>query len=202
MGAVARCCAQLLGLSDRTDFAHAVRQPAAERAAKGVRCWDHVVAMLFCQMGSAHSLREIGGGVATALGQLVHLGVQRPPTRSTLASANAHRPWQLYETLFYQVRTRCQAVAALKRRRFRFNHPWRTLDTTLIELCATVFEWARFVRTKGAIKLHLQLDHHGWLPCWALVTAGDVNDVRVAQQLTFAPGTLGARDRGYLDYAV
>jgi IS4 transposase len=65
-----------------------------------------------------------------------------------------------------------------------------------------VFDWARFVRTKGAIKLHLQLDHQGCLPCWALVTEGDVNDVRVAQRLTFAPGTIVAMDRGYLDYAL
>jgi hypothetical protein len=92
------------------------------------------------------------------------------------------------------VLTRCQAVAALTRRRFRFKHPLRTLDTTLIELCATVFDWARFVRMKGAITLHLQLDHQGCLPCWALVTAGDVNDVRVSQQLTFAPGTIVAMD--------
>ncbi len=202
MVVVASCFAQILALIDRTDFARAVRQHAAERAAKGFSCWDHFVAMLFCQMGSAHSLREICGGLATALGKLVHLGVQRTPTRSTLAYANAHRPWQLYETLFYQVLTRCQAVAALKRRRFRFKHPLRTLDTTLIELCASVFDWARFVRTKGAIKLHLQLDHQGCLPCWALVTEGDVNDVRVAQQLTFAPGTIVAIDRGYLDYAL
>jgi hypothetical protein len=202
MVAVASCFAQILALIDRTDFARAVRQHAAERAAKGFGCWEHFVAMLFCQMGSAHSLREICGGLATALGKLVHLGVRRTPTRSTLAYANAHRPWQLYETLFYQVLTQCQAVAALKRRRFRFKHPLRTLDTTLIELCASVFDWARFVRTKGAIKLHLQLDHQGCLPCWALVTEGDVNDVRVAQQLTFAPGTIVAIDRGYLDYAL
>jgi hypothetical protein len=202
MVAVASCFAQILSLIDRAGFARAVRQHQAERAAKGFSCWAHVVAMLFCQMGSAHSLREICGGLATALGKLVHLGVRRPPTRSTLAYANAHRPWQLYETLFYQVLTQCQAVAALKRRRFRFKHPLRTLDTTIIELCATVFDWARFVRTKGAIKLHLQLDHQGCLPCWALVTEGDVNDVRVAQRLTFAPGTIAAMDRGYLDYAL
>jgi Transposase DDE domain/Domain of unknown function (DUF4372) len=202
MVAVASCFAQILALIDRTDFARAVRQHAAERAAKGFSCWDHFVAMVFCQMGSAHSLREICGGLATALGKLVHLGVRRTPTRSTLAYANAHRPWQLYETLFYQVLTQCQTVAALKRRRFRFKHPLRTLDTTIIELCATVFDWARFQRTKGAIKLHLQLDHQGCLPCWALVTDGDTNDVRVAQQLTFPPGTIVAIDRGYLDYAL
>lgn len=153
-------------------------------------------------MGSVHSLREICGGLATALGKLVHLGVQRTPTRSTLAYANAHRPWQFYEMLFCQVLPRCQAVAALKRRRFRFKHPLRTLDTMLVELCASVFDWARFVRTKGAIKLHLQLDHQGCLPCWVLVTEGDVNDVRVAQPLTVAPGTLVVIDRSCLDYAL
>jgi hypothetical protein len=202
MVAVASCFAQILALIDRVAFAKAVRQHQAERGAKGFSCWDQFVGMLFCQMGSAHSLREICGGLATALGKLVHLGVRRPPTRSTLAYANAHRPWQLYETVFYHVLGRCQALAATKRRRFRFKNPLRTLDTTIIELCALVFDWARFQRTKGAIKLHLQLDHQGCLPCWALVTDGDPNDVRVAQQLTFAPGTIVAMDRGYLDYAL
>src|SRR5437879_5680456 len=127
MVAVASCFAQILSLIDRAGFARAVRHHQAERGAKGFSCWEQFVSMLFCQMGSAHSLREICGGLATALGKLVHLGVRRTPTRSTLAYANAHRPWQLYETLFYQVLTQCQAVAALKRRRFRFKHPLRTL---------------------------------------------------------------------------
>ena len=202
MVAVASCFAQILALIDRPTFARAVRQHQAERGAKGFSRWDQFVSMLFCQMGSAHSFREICGGLATALGKLVHLGVRRTPTRSTLAYANAHRPWQLYESVFYDLLRRCQALAATKRRRFRFKNPLRTLDSTLIELCAQVFDWARFQRTKGAIKLHLQLDHQGCLPCWALVTDGDTNDVRIAQQLTFAPGTIVAIDRGDLDYAL
>ena len=141
------------------------------------------------------------GGLATALGKLVHLGVRRTPTRFTLAYANAHRPWQLYESVFYDLLHRCQVLAATKRRRFRFNNPVRTLDSTLIELCAQVFDWARFQRTKGAIKLHLQLDHQGCLPCWALVTDGDTHDVRRAPTLRFAPGTIVVIDRGYVDYA-
>jgi hypothetical protein len=202
MVAVASCFAQMLALIDRTAFGRAVQQHQAERGTKGFSCWDQFVSMLFCQMASAHSLREICGGLATALGKLVHLGVRRTPTRSTLAYANAHRPWQLYESVFYDLLHRCQVLAATKRRRFRFKNPLRTLDSSLIELCAQVFDWARFQRTKGAIKLHLQLDHQGCLPCWALVTEGDVNDVRVAQTLTFAPGTIVVVDRGYLDYAL
>ena len=199
---VASCFSQLLSLVDRGSFARAVRQHQAERGAKGFGCWDQFVAMLFCQMGGANSLREICGGLATATGKLVHLGLHQAPTRSTLSYANTHRPWQLYQTVFEELLKSCQSLAATKKRRFRFKHPLRSVDTSIIELCIQVFDWARFQRTKGAIKLHLQLDHQGCLPCWALVTDGDTNDVRIAQKLEFAPGTIVVIDRGYLDYAL
>jgi len=136
------------------------------------------------------------------MGKLVHLGLTQAPTRSTLAYANSHRPWQLYQAVFEELLKSCQTLAATKKRRFRFKQPLRSLDASVIELCVKVFDWAKFQRTKGAIKLHLQLDHQGCLPCWALVTDGDTNDVRVAQKLEFAPGTIVAMDRGYLDYAL
>jgi IS4 transposase len=202
MIAVASCFSQLLSLVDRATFARAVRQHQAERGAKGFSCWDQFVAMLFCQMGGANSLREICGGLATATGKLVHLGLHQAPTRSTLAYANSHRPWQLYQTVFEELLDSCQSLAATKKRRFRFKHPLRSVDTSIIELCIKVFDWAKFQRTKGAVKLHLQLDHQGCLPCWALVTDGDTNDVRIAQKLEFAPGTIVVLDRGYLDYAL
>jgi len=199
---VASCFSQLLSLVDRVVFARAVKKHQAERGAKGFSCWDQFVAMLFCQMGAAHSLREICGGLGTAMGKLVHLGLRQAPTRSTLAYANTHRPWQLYESVFEELLKSCQALADTKQRRFRFKHPLRSLDASVIELCVKVFDWARFQRTKGAIKLHLPLDHQGYLPCWALVTDGDTNDVRVAQKLELAPGTIVVIDRGYLDYAL
>lgn len=199
---VASCFSQLLSLVDRASFGRAVRQHQAERGAKGFGCWDQFVAMLFCQMGGANSLREICGGLATATGKLVHLGLHQAPTRSTLAYANAHRPWQLYQTVFEELLKSCQNLAATKKRRFRFKHPLRSVDTSIIELCIKVFDWARFQRTKGAVKLHLQLDHQGCLPCWALITDGDTNDVRIAQKLEFAVGTIVVIDRGYLDYAL
>jgi hypothetical protein len=191
----------MLALIDKMAFVRAVRHHQAERGAKGFSCWDQFVAMLFCQMGGGQLTARNLRGLATALGKLVHLGLRRAPTRSTLAYANAHRPWQLFETVFYSVLGRCQALAVTKRRRFRFKTPLRALDTTIIERCATVFDWARFQRTKGAIKLHLHLDYQGCLPCWALVTDGDTNDVRVAQGLAFAPGTIVVVDRGDLDDA-
>jgi IS4 transposase len=104
--------------------------------------------------------------------------------------------------VFEELLKSCQSLAATKKRRFRFKHPLRSVDTSIIELCIKVFDWAKFQRTKGAVKLHLQLDHQGCLPCWALVTDGDTNDVRIAQKLEFAPGTIVVLDRGYLDYAL
>ena len=93
-----------------------------------------------------------------------------------------------FETVFYDVLARCRDLAWTKRRRFRFNNPLRSLDSTTIDLCAEVFDWAAFRRTKGAVKLHLQLDHRGCPPCWALVTEGARHDVKAAQSLSFAPG--------------
>jgi hypothetical protein len=199
---VASCFAQVLELIDRGGFGRAVRELDTERGAKGFRSWDQFVAMLFCQLGSAHSLREICGGLATALGRVVHLGLKAAPKRSTLAYANEHRSWKLYQRVFEQLLGRCQELAAGRRRPFRFKNPLRILDSTVIDLCLEMFDWARFQRTKGAIKLHLQLQDRGCLPCWALVTEGRTHDVRVAQGLSFEPGTIVAMDRGYNDYAL
>ena len=202
MIAVTSCFSQLLSLIDRAGFARAVKQHYGERGAKGFSCWDQFVSMLFCQMGSAHSLREICGGLGTAMGKLVHLGMREAPSRSTLAYANNHRPWQVYQTVFEDLLTQCQALAARKKRRFRFKNPLRSLDGSVIELCVSVFDWARFQRTKGAIKLHLQLDHQGYLPCCAVLTDANTSEISIARQMEFAPGTIVVVDRGYLDYTL
>lgn len=202
MVAVASCFSQVLKLVDRNDFELAVAQHGAEKGAKGFSCWDQFVAMEFCQLGGANSLREIHGGLATAMGKLVHLGVSKAPAHSTLAYANEHRPWQLYEMVFKDVLARCRMLADTKRRNFRFKNPLRSLDSSVIDLCLKVFDWAHFRRAKGAIKLHLQLDHQGYLPCWAVVTEGKTHDVKVAQTLSFEPGTIVAMDRAYVDFAM
>jgi len=191
---------QVLSLVNRNDFSRAVRQWDAERGAKGFRCWDQFVAMIFCQLASADSLREISGGLSTALGKLTHLGLKEAPARSTLSYANQHRPWQLFESVFYQAAEQAHALAAQQKRRFRFKNPLVSIDSTTIELCLSVFDWARFRRKKGAVKLHLMLNHQGCLPSWALLTDGKVHDVKAARILDFEPGTIVVADRGYLDF--
>jgi IS4 transposase len=90
--------------------------------------------------------------------------------------------------------------ATRKKRKFRFKNPLISLDATVIDLCATMFDWAKFRSTKGAVKLHLLLDHDGYLPSYAVITEGRKHEVRVARQMRFAPGTILVFDRGYVDY--
>jgi hypothetical protein len=197
---MARFCSifnQLLQLFPRVDFQRAVAETTAERHARGFTCWGQFVAMLFCQLGKAQSLREICGGLASCEGRLAHLGITAP-NRSTLAYANEHRPWQLYQAVFYQLLARCQAVAP--KNKFRFKNPLLSLDATIIDLCATVFPWAAFRRTKGAVKLHFTLDHDGYLPTLMVMTEGKQREVGTARQQTFAAGTILVFDRGYLDF--
>ena len=199
MNRVCSIFAQLLGLLSRGEFEQAVGRHKAERHARGFTCWGQLVAMLFCHVGQARSLREICQGLAASEGKLRHLGIPKAPQRSTLAYANEHRPWQLYETVFHQLLNRCRSEAA-GRKKFRFNNKLVSLDSTSIDLCASVFDWARYKRTKGAVKLHLVLDHEGYLPCFAVLTDGKSHDVTVGRTLTFQPGTIVAMDKGYVDY--
>lgn len=191
---------QLLQLFPKTEFYQAVKRTKAERHARGFTCWGQFVAMLFCQLGRAHTLREITGGLRSCEGKLKHLGITAP-SHSTLAYANAHRPWQLYEEIFYGLFAKIRSQIQGKKK-FRFKNKLVTLDSTVIDLCISLFDWAKFRQTKGAIKLHLILDHDGYLPSYALITPGNVADVKVAQGLQFDPGTVVVDDRGYNDYSL
>ena len=193
---------QVLKLFSRGDFEKAVKRHGAERHARGFTSWGQCMAMLFCQLGRAHSLREICGGLACCEGQLKHLGVPTAPKRSTLAYANEHRPWELYQTVFEQTLVKCQELVRSQggRKKFRFRNKLMSLDGSIIDLSVSMFDWAKYKRTKGAIKLHLLLDHDGYLPSFAVVTEGKTSEIKVARTLRFDPGTILAIDRGYVDY--
>jgi hypothetical protein len=141
------------------------------------------------------------GGLASE-GKLKHLGVSDSPKRSTLSYANANRPWSLYQTVFEQLLSKCQLTTAGhgKRKKFRFKNKLVSLDSSVIDLSLSLFDWAQFRRTKGAVKHHLLLDHDGYLPSFAVVTNGKTSDIKVAQRLRFERGTVVVMDRGYIDY--
>lgn len=158
--------------------------------------------MLFCQLAQAKSLREITEGLQASEGKLKHLGLPEAPARSTLAYANSHRPWELYETVFHQLLADCRRRLGVVKAGSRLGLPGKllSLDATVIDLCAAVFDWAHFRTTKGAVKLHLLLDHDGYLPCYAVITEGRTHEIQVARKLRFQSGTMLVFDRGYTDY--
>lgn len=190
---------QILQIFSKGEFYRAVTETGAEKGAKGFTCWQQFVGMLFCQIGQAHSLREICGGLASCLGKLKHLGIDNAPKRATLSYANEHRPWVLYQKIFYQLLNKCKVLAEGKKK-FRFKNKLLSLDATTIELCASLFDWAKFRQTKGAVKLHLLLDHEGYLPVFASITEGKVHEVNIAKGLSFPKGSIIVIDRGYVDY--
>ena len=194
---------QVLKLFSRGEFEKAVKEHQAERHARGFTSWGQFMAMLFCQLGRAHSLREICGGLACCEGQLKHLGVPVAPKKSTLAYANERRPWELYQTIFEQTLGKCRELVASqggRKKKFRFKNKLMSLDGSIIDLSVSMFDWAKFRQTKGAIKLHLLLDHDGYLPSFGVVTEGKTSEIKVARTIRFDPGTILAIDRGYVDY--
>ena len=188
MSQVCSIFSQLLKLFPRAEFEQAVRQHRGERHARGFTCWGQFVAMLFCQLGRAQSLREICGGLAASQGKLRHLGLSAAPPRSTLAYANRQRPWQIYETVLQQLLAKCRGAAP--GHKFRFKNKLLSLDASVIDLCASLFDWAQFRRTKGAVKLHLVLDHDGYLPSFCVVTDGKTPDLAPVRQMLFDPATI------------
>jgi hypothetical protein len=156
--------------------------------------------MLFCQFTQAKSLREISDGLAVTCGKLNHLGLRAAPAKSTLAYANAHRPYKLFENLFSQILALCREESPGKKKKFRFKNKLLSLDSTTIDLCFSLFPWADFRQTKGAVKLHLLLDHDGYLPDFAVITDGKHHDVSVACNFTLPVGSIIAVDRGYCDF--
>jgi hypothetical protein len=190
---------QLLQFFPRSEFEQEVKGTKAERHARGFASWDHFVAMLFCHLADGQSLREITGGLASCQGRLEQWGVIKPPKRSTLAYANQHRPWQLFENVFYRLCDRFRTELG-PTTRFRFKNPLLSIDSSVVTLALKTFPWAHWSRQKGAIKLHLTLDHAGYLPEALVITTGRYSELTIARRRQYARGTLLAMDKGFVDF--
>jgi hypothetical protein len=195
---------QLLQQCPSLEFAALVKKHNAERGAKGFSCRAQLVAMLFCQLAHADSLRQICNGLACCVGKLVHLGMSGAPNKSSLAYANEHRPADLYEELFYTVLARFRDERGLgaRKRKFRFKNKLLSLDSTTVSLCLKMFPWAKFRRAKGGVKAHVLLDHDDYLPRYVLISEARRSDVKMAGAFKLNPGSIVAIDRGYNDYAL
>ena len=184
---------QMLQLFPRFEFQKAVSKTGTEYHARGFSSWNHFTAMLFGQLAGQDSLRGIEAGLATQSKGLYHLGIE-PVHRSTLAYANEHRTYTLFEALFFQMLSKCQPIAP--QHTFRFKNPLYSLDATVIDLCLALFDWALFRATKGAVKLHVKLSHAGYLPTFMVVTEGKVHETQIAPSIPLEKGDVAIFDKG------
>src|SRR3990167_5107478 len=189
---------QMLQMFPRYEFEKAVKETKTEYHARGFKSWNHFAAMLFGQLAGQDSLRGIEAGLATQSKHLYHLGI-KPIHRSTLAYANEHRPHELFKKIFEAMLSKCQPLAP--KHKFRFKNPVNSIDATVIDLCLSLYDWAKFRTTKGAVKLHVKLNHAGYLPTFMVMTEGKVHESTMAPSVPLESGDVVVFDRGYNDFA-
>jgi putative transposase len=189
---------QILKLVPRHEFETLAKQHHSGRAFRKASRWSQFVSLTMAQLSGRNSLRDIVDNMSAQMHRLYHLGSAKL-SRSNLSRINEGKPYALYETLFGKLLIRCQGVAP--GHNFRFRHPLYSLDASTIDLCLSAFPWADFRTTKGAIKLHVGLNHAGYLPEFVVVTEGKKHDVTVGRTLSFPKGSIVAIDKAYNDYA-
>lgn len=191
---------QILSFFDNSILKKASKNHNADKHNKGFSSTDHFIAMLFCQFAYAKSLREICDGLKSCLNKTMHLGMMRLPTKSNLSYVNGTRSWEYFQELFYLTLKKVQSEQFPRKKKFRFKNKLYSMDASIIDLCLSMFDWAHYRTTKGAIKLHLLLDHDGYLPTFVNITTGKVHEVNIAREIRLPPGSILAVDRGYNDY--
>jgi Transposase DDE domain/Domain of unknown function (DUF4372) len=189
--------AQLLKYIPRHEFETLANQHHSGRRFRSASRWSQFVALALAQLSGRTSLRDIVANLSVQAHRLYHLG-SAVLSRSNLSRINEHKPYVLYEALFGKLLARCQALAP--RHGFRFRNKLYSLDASTVDLCLSLFPWANFRTTKGAIKLHVGLDHDGYLPEFVSLTDGKTTDIEAGRILAFPTGSIVVYDRGYTDY--
>ena len=191
---------QLLDLIPRHQFETLVGNLGGDQYVKKFTTWNQFTSLLYAQASGKNSLRDIQNGLAAQSSKLYHLGFLDRICRSTLSDANAHRDWRIFEGLFYRMLERCRLVTP--HHPFRFKNPLYSLDTTSIDLCLAMFPWATYKQTKGALKLHCQLDHSGNIPSFVYMTNGKIRETTaVRESFSLLPDSIYCFDKGFLDFA-
>jgi putative transposase len=189
---------QILKLVCRHEFESLAKTHHRGQKLRKMSRWSQFVALCMAQLSGRSSLRDIESNLCAQQSKLYHLGVTKV-TRSSLARVNEQQPCGLYESLFGRLLNRCQAMAP--GHGFRFHNKLYSLDASTIDLCLSVFPWAKFRTTKGAIKLHAAINHDGYLPSFVALTEGNVHEVKMAKYVQLPKGSIVVFDRGYIDYA-
>ena len=163
-------------------------------------CWDHFLCMAFAQLTFRESLRDIVACLRSQERRLYHLGIRGTVSRSTLADANEARDWRIYADFAHILIGQARALYVHEELGLDLANTVYALDSTIIDLCMTLFPWARYKSTQNALKLHTLLDLRGSIPTFVRVTAAQIHDVNILDLLTPEAGAFYVMDRGYLDF--
>jgi hypothetical protein len=193
--------AQVLEFVPRWHFRQAVARHAGNRRVRRFSCWDQFIVMAFAQLTFRESLRDIQICLEALAPKLYHVGLQGAVARSTLADANERRPWQIWADLAAELIAEARALYAHEPLAVRLKNSLYAFDTTTIDLCLNLFPWCRFRRHKSAVKLHVQLDLRGNIPCFVALTGGATHEVNLLDALPLEPGSYYLLDRGFVDFA-
>lgn len=199
--------AQMLGLLPRPLFDASVASHQGDKGSKGITCWDVFCTMLFAQLSGTDSLREICQGLKTHHGKLPHMRQGWVPNTSSLAYTLAHRPWQIFSEFHRHLVEAARRECIGRRRIAELEQGVFSIDSTSIDLCLSVFPWAKFRARKGAVKVHTVLENSSSLPVFAHVTDGATSDLRglregIIPQFPLPAGSIVVLDRGYCDYGL
>ncbi len=192
--------AQLTDLIHREQFARLVRRYDGEYKVKSFSCWDQFLSMAFGQLTFRDSLSDIEVCLRARQDQLYHLGLRGRVSHSTLADANRVRDWRIYADLAQILIRQARSIYQTEPIGVELEETVYALDSTTIDLCLNLFPWARFRRTKAAVKLHTLLDIRGSIPTFISISEGKQADVRVLDELLLEPGAFYVMDRGYVDF--
>jgi len=192
---------QIMDFLPTYEFHQCVRRYHGHYKMKSFSCWDQFLCMAFAQLTYRESLRDIEACLRSAQRKLYHMGIRGKVSRNTLAHANQVRDWRIYADFAQILIGRARRLYANDSFGVELNQTTYALDSTLIDLCLSLFPWAKFRKHKGAIKLHTLLDLRGSIPSLVIITHGKIHDVTILDQLIFEPGAFYIVDRGYLDFA-
>lgn len=191
---------QIIAKLDRNNFKNLVKKHQTDKCNKGYNSWTHLVSMIFCHIAKSTSVRDISNGLRSATGNLNHLGILKAPSKSTISYQNKNRSHLLFQDYYFELLNQLGQHKGAKQTKLKIKTPIYLLDSTTIPLCLSLFDWAKFRTTKGAIKLHTLLHYQSSLPHYVNITEGKIADNKGAESIPLIPGSVVVADRYYNDF--
>jgi hypothetical protein len=191
---------QLMEFLPHQEFQKCVERYGGDRYLKSLSCWDQYLAMAFAQLTYRESLRDIEACLRSVSSKLYHMGFRGKVARSTLADANESRDWRIYADFAQILIAIARPLYASDPMGVDLDHSLYALDSTTIDLCLSLFPWAKFRHHKAAVKMHTLLDLHGNIPTFIHITDGKVHDVNILDEFLPDAGAFYVMDRGYIDF--